>query len=561
MYQKILIFWRSFNSRKERFMPNLSVLDATVMEGDSGSVFAVFQLMLDAPSTAPVSVNYFANNNYVKVPLATPSLSNGTSDPSEVTEKDYRFNFGTVTFMPGSTVQFVAVEVFGDTIPELTEQFQFNLNELVGADFANGDDVAIGYITDNDGTPPTATIDDVDIVEGNSGSQDVVFTVNLSQPSNGHITLFYELPEDDNEIHDADWYQTNRTVVFNPGETTKTITVAGAVTGNVIADGQRVATTVTIVNDNRNVKVDDYEAEAVIIDDDALPAGTPAFSINDISVSEGNSGLTNAVFTVTLSAPATTTQSVEYKVDRGSAILYGTDNDVMDTSGSLMFAPGQTSQTITVQVKGDTAIESNETFSVKLTGSESGTIISDRKGIGTIVNDDFLPPVQIIQPIELIKPPIGGPTKPPMILKANQKGDRLLGGEGDDQLLGGRGKDVMTGGMGADSFVLGIGRKMSQRGRGDKKAAIDFITDFVSGTDKIVLKRTEFPGLRSKPGFATVDTLKQAQKSAAQITYVKGSGALYFNQNGKGEGFGGRGGQFAMLENKPMLTVNDLVLG
>ena len=69
----------------------------------------------------------------------------------------------------------------------------------------------------------------------------------------------------------------------------------------------------------------------------------------------------------------------------------------MDGSGTLTFAPGVTSQTITVMVKGDLLNESDEIFVVNLTGAVNGTIV-DGQGVGTIRNDDPVPAISV-QPV------------------------------------------------------------------------------------------------------------------------------------------------------------------
>src|SRR5262249_48884579 len=61
------------------------------------------------------------------------------------------------------------------------------------------------------------------------------------------------------------------------------------------------------------------------------------------------------------------------------------------SSGSLSFAPGETSKTITVSVNGDLTDEPDETFFVNLSSASNATI-ADGQGVGTILTDDF-PPV------------------------------------------------------------------------------------------------------------------------------------------------------------------------
>src|SRR5262249_54403677 len=106
-------------------------------------------------------------------------------------------------------------------------------------------------------------------------------------------------------------------------------------------------------------------------------AAAPRFSINDPRVTEGNSGTTPAVFTVSLSAPSSSTVAVNYATANGSAVA---GSDYVGTSGVLSFAPGETAKTITVSVIGDTTVEPDEVFSVLLSAPTAGAEIADGQG-------------------------------------------------------------------------------------------------------------------------------------------------------------------------------------
>ena len=117
----------------------------------------------------------------------------------------------------------------------------------------------------------------------------------------------------------------------------------------------------------------------------------PTLSIDDVTVTEPDSGSLNAVFTVSLSAAASDTVTVEYATADQTALSPG---DYTATSGTLTFSPGQTSQTVTVAVIGDLVDEANETFVVNLT-SPSNAGISDGQGLGTITDNDPEPSLSI----------------------------------------------------------------------------------------------------------------------------------------------------------------------
>ena len=142
-------------------------------------------------------------------------------------------------------------------------------------------------------------------------------------------------------------------------------------------------------------------------------------------------------------------------------------------------------------------------------------------------------------------------------------GDRLFGNALNNSLVGNSGDDLLSGGVGADSLTGGAGGDrflFSQTGRFNRtQIGIDSITDFTRRQDKIVLDRATFKGLR-KIESATVKNVAQAQRSTAKLTYIRKTGALFFNANGSQNGFG-KGGQFADLANGLNLKATDIILG
>jgi GH18 family chitinase len=110
-----------------------------------------------------------------------------------------------------------------------------------------------------------------------------------------------------------------------------------------------------------------------------------SLAISDAALDEGPAGTRSAVFTVRLSAPASATVTVRYATANGTAAA---GSDYTAASGTLSFAPGQTSKTVTVVVRGDAAIENDETFKVTLSGAVHSAI-SRSVGTATIRNDDF----------------------------------------------------------------------------------------------------------------------------------------------------------------------------
>jgi hypothetical protein len=114
------------------------------------------------------------------------------------------------------------------------------------------------------------------------------------------------------------------------------------------------------------------------------PPPPPSITVNDVTVTEGNTGTRNAVVNVSLSAASSQAVVVNYATADGTATA---GSDYVATAGTLTFAPGETSKSITVQVKGDSLPEPNETFFVNLSSPTNATI-ADGQGQGTILDDE-----------------------------------------------------------------------------------------------------------------------------------------------------------------------------
>ena len=110
----------------------------------------------------------------------------------------------------------------------------------------------------------------------------------------------------------------------------------------------------------------------------------PVVSVGSASVLEGNAGSRVVVLPVTLSAPSTSTVSVQYATASGTATA---GSDFTAVSGTLTFTAGATTRFVAVTVTGDTTVEATEVFTVRLS-SPSGATLGQATGVGVILNDD-----------------------------------------------------------------------------------------------------------------------------------------------------------------------------
>src|SRR6185312_4377172 len=105
---------------------------------------------------------------------------------------------------------------------------------------------------------------------------------------------------------------------------------------------------------------------------------------------EGDSGSTPFTFTVTRTGGLATASTILWSTT-GLAPNSANAADFAGgivPGGTLSFAAGQTSQTITVNIQGDTSVEPDEHFRVVLSGASAGSSIITATADATVLNDD-----------------------------------------------------------------------------------------------------------------------------------------------------------------------------
>jgi Tol biopolymer transport system component len=224
---------------------------------------------------------------------------------------------------------------------------------------------------------PSLSIGGATVTEGDSGTVDATFTVTLSTASASTVEVDYAT-SDGTASAPADYAAASGTLQFAPGDTSESVAVA--VQGDVLDEADETFT-INLANPS-NATIDDGAGLGTILDDDAQPS----ISIDDVSVLEGDAGTTPATFTVSLSAASGREVTVLYIVNSGTAT---NPSDYQFPLGlqTLTFAPGDTSESIVVNVNGDALDEPDETFTVDLSGPTNASL-ADAQGLGTILDDD-----------------------------------------------------------------------------------------------------------------------------------------------------------------------------
>jgi chitinase len=338
--------------------PTLSIDDVTVGEGDAGTTPTNFTVSLSAPSGRDVTVEFV------------------TVEGDATASTDYAVSSGTLTLLAGDTSETATVNVSGDTLNEIDEVFHVQLSNPNHATVADGN--GDGTIT-NDDPVPTVDVGDAAITEGDSGTDGATFTVTLSAASGRNVRVGYATA-DGTAVQPDDYDATSGELTFSPGETTKTVTVP--VKGETAAE-----LTETFVLDlsvpNNHADIGDGQGVATITDNDP----DPTMSIDDVTIVEGDAGTSSATFTVSLSAFTFKTVTVDYATVDGTAAA---PDDYAATNDTLTFAPGETTQQVTVDVVGDSDSEVDEAFTVELSNADNASM-ADGSGTGQITDDDAEP--------------------------------------------------------------------------------------------------------------------------------------------------------------------------
>src|SRR6185369_5825843 len=270
-------------------IPTLSIGNAAVTEGNSGTANATFSVSLSEASAQAVTVNFATANGTATAPA------------------DYASQNGILTFTAGQTNKQITVLVNGDATDEIDESFTVTLSSPINASIATA--VGTGTIQDDD-APPTVSFASA-ASSGSEATTAVTLPVFLSAVSAKTVTVDYSVSGGTATGGGVDFTLSGGTLTFAPGVTNQNINITVV---NDTLDEDDETLSIDLSNPS-NGTLGTATHTYTILDNDPIPS----LSINNVSVTEGNSGTTNANFTVTLSAASSKTVSVNYATADGSA--------------------------------------------------------------------------------------------------------------------------------------------------------------------------------------------------------------------------------------------------
>jgi len=339
--------------------PSLSIVDATFPEGNAATSNGEFTVTLSEAFTHTVTVK------------AT------TSDDTAKTPGDYVAKTGTVSFAPGVTTQKFAVVINGDTLDEAHEKFKVALSEPAGGAKLGTSATATGTITDDD-VAPTASVTAANANEGTN----VAFTITLSAAAGRDTTVNVGTTDQTATSPDDFTAVAANTPITIPAGATSAVYQVTTKSDAIDEPDETFLFGVAAQKDDGS-----FPSPVVVTGTIKDTNAASQLSIADASKAEGNEGESNLVFTVTLSSASTQTVTVAFATANGDTNPATAGTDYTAANGTVTFAPGDTSKTITVVVKGDTEAEANETFKVVLSNPTNATFL-DLSAVGTITNDD-----------------------------------------------------------------------------------------------------------------------------------------------------------------------------
>ena len=302
----------------------------------------------------------------------------------------------TVVFAEGQTEVTIEIQTTQDIVLEGAETFRVGLSNPSAespfdAVIAEGGDTGTVTILD-DGTGPGDNPDDdttgfsVDSAEVLEGGV-MVFTVTRTGDADFEQTVdFATSIETDDTAEANDFQAASGTLTFAPGEVTQTFTVQTNVDG--VYEGAETFT-VTLSNNSEGSEILQPTGTGTILDG----SSETVFSVDSVEVLEGGV----MTFTITREGDAEFPQTVDFatSIEAGDT---AEANDFNAVSGTVTFAPGETSQTFTVQTNVDAVYEGDETFTVTLSNNSEGSTIGDGTGVGTIIDGQSVPTVTITGP-------------------------------------------------------------------------------------------------------------------------------------------------------------------
>ena len=359
-----------------------------------------------------------------------------------------------------------------------------------------------------------------------NGSNNLIYTFTRTGATTNALTVNYGIAGTANSSdYTGATPGTGKTITFAAGASTATLTIDP--TGDSTPESDE--TVVLTLASGTGYTVGTTTTVTGTITNDDIASPTITLAVSPSSVLEN--GTTNLIYTFTRTGATTNALTVNYNV-AGTATF---NNDYTQigaasftaTTGTITFAAGSSTKTLTIDPTADTTVETDETVALTLATGTGYTVGTTTAVTGTITNDD---------------------TVGPLTLTGDATNNNLVGGSGNDTFLGLGGNDTLTGGLGADRFRFN-----------SPSHGMDTITDFSKAQgDKIELFATGFNSLVWTDGVTNAlapivfSVGTSANSWTNSIIYNNSNGIVYFDADALGSG-----SQVALAQLSPGLNLTN----
>ena len=358
--------------------PYLNVGDASATEGSGSAAVATFTVTLSTASANPVTFRY--------------STSNGSAQAGF----DYTAKSGYMTMAPGQVTASIAVPVTATSVAAASKYFYLNLSSATNATL--GTNQGVGTILNSNHTA-YVTVDDTAVTASTSTTGTLNFAVRLTSASTFPVTVDYGTSDGSATVAEGDYTPVFGTLTFAPGTTVQTVPVT---VGTQVASAPTKYMLLNISTVSASASILRSTGYGTIA---GPTTGYHQLEVGDVGLVRGTSGTSPLAFTVTLSPAAASTVTVHYATADNSAVAPG---DYTAASGTLTFTAGQTSQTATVNVVGNTTTFADKSFYLNLSAATGATI--DRSSAYGIISNGNTEPVLSVDSLALVKPASGTAT-------------------------------------------------------------------------------------------------------------------------------------------------------
>ncbi|MCX7423823.1 MAG: hypothetical protein NT013_30385, partial [Planctomycetia bacterium] len=302
---------------------------------------------------------------------------------------DYARSGTQIVIVAGNTSGTITLTAVQEALIEADESIIVDIVDVTNG-LESGTQQVSATILDDDRTDVSVTVSPMSVLE--DGAANLVYTFTRTGGTNAAMTVNFTvggtatLTTDYAQTGAATFTASTGSLSFLAGQTSKTITLNPATDTTIEAD-ETVVLTLTVTPTSAYAAGSANTATGIITNDD-FPRITLA--VSPASVAE--SGTANSVFTFTRTGPTTSPLSVDFTVG-GSATLdtdYSSSgaSTLTTSTGSVTFAAGQATKTVTIDPTDDTVLEANETVLLVLATGNGYVVGTTTAVTATITNDD-----------------------------------------------------------------------------------------------------------------------------------------------------------------------------